>query len=274
MRRSPAPARLLPLAVLAGLVACGHRDMSAVDPAGPQAGRIATMTWYLTIVGSVVFLATIGFLLYALWRGRRRVESYSGEHAENHIRRWVIGATALSAVILAVTLVYDFATGRALANFAEPDALVIRVTGHQWWWQAQYIDPLPSNRFETANEIHIPVGRRVRIEVQSGDVIHSFWVPNLHGKVDLIPGYTNTTYFRADRAGVYHGRCAEFCGYQHAKMDFLVIADPPKQFEAWYRYQPRPTRWARRGSRCSCPPSAPCATPSAAPRRGAAWAPT
>jgi cytochrome c oxidase subunit 2 len=213
--------------------------MSAVDPAGPQAARIATMTWYLTIVGTAVFLVTVGFLLYALWRGHRRVENYSGDQAESHLRRWVIGATAITGVILAVTLVYDFATGRALANFAEPDALVIRVTGHQWWWQAQYIDPLPSNRFETANEIHIPVGRRVRIEVGSGDVIHSFWVPNLHGKVDLIPGYTNTTYFRADRAGIYHGRCAEFCGYQHARMDFLVIADPPREFEAWYRNQLR-----------------------------------
>ena len=239
-RPPPRPGRAPALLALAALAsACAHSDMSAVDPAGPQAGRIAGMTWYLTIVGTVVFIITIGFLLYALWRGNRRVESYAGEGAERHIRRWVIGATAVTTAILLVTLVYDFATGRALARFAEPDALTIRVTGHQWWWQAQYIDPDPSKRFETANEIHVPVGRRVRIEVRAADVIHSFWVPNLHGKVDLIPGYTNTTYFRADRAGIYHGRCAEFCGYQHARMDFLVIADPPARFAGWYRDQLR-----------------------------------
>ncbi|HET7464874.1 MAG TPA: cytochrome c oxidase subunit II [Longimicrobium sp.] len=233
------PRALLALTAAAALAACGHRDLSALDPAGPQAGRIAALTWYLVIVGSAVFVVTTGFLLYALWRGGRRVENYSGEAAERHIHRWIYGAVGVTTLILLVTLIYDFTTGRALASFAEPDALTIRVTGHQWWWQVQYIDPVPSNRFETANEIHVPVGRRVRIEVQAADVIHSFWVPNLHGKVDLIPGYTNTTYFRADRAGVYHGRCAEFCGYQHARMDFLVIADPPAQFAAWYRNQLR-----------------------------------
>jgi cytochrome c oxidase subunit 2 len=92
---------------------------------------------------------------------------------------------------------------------------------------------------QTANEIHVPVGRKVRLEVRSGDVIHSFWAPNLHGKLDLIPGYGGTTSFRADRPGVYHGRCAEFCGLQHARMDFLVIADPPERFAAWYEQQLR-----------------------------------
>jgi cytochrome c oxidase subunit 2 len=103
----------------------------------------------------------------------------------------------------------------------------------------QYEDPSYDRRVSTANEIHIPVGRKVRVEVQSRDVIHSFWVPALHGKLDLIPGYTGTTYFRADRPGTYRGRCAEYCGLQHAHMDVLVIAEPPARFAAWYEAQLR-----------------------------------
>ncbi len=224
---------LLGAALLAG---CG-RDMSAVDPAGPQAERIADMTWYLTAVGSAVFLVVTGFLLYAAWRGHRREESAAGPEVERRITRWVVGATAATTLILLATLVYNFYTGRALAAFADPGALTIRVTGQQWWWQVEYQDPVYSRRVLTANEIHVPVGRKVRLEVQSGDVIHSFWAPNLHGKLDLIPGYGGTTSFRVDRPGVYHGRCAEFCGLQHAKMDFLVIAEAPERFAAWYEQQ-------------------------------------
>ena len=115
----------------------------------------------------------------------------------------------------------------------------MRVTGHQWWWQVDYQDPIHSRRLTTANEIHVPVGRRVRLEVRSADVIHSFWAPNLHGKIDLIPGYGGATSFRADRAGVYRGRCAEYCGLQHAKMDFVIVAEPPERFAAWYEAQLR-----------------------------------
>jgi cytochrome c oxidase subunit 2 len=219
------------------LVAGCKQDMSAVNPAGPQAERISDLTWYLTAMGSAVFLVVLAFLAYAVWRGRRRTESASGPEAERAMTIWVGGAVGVTTLILLVTLVYNFATGRALADFADPDALTIRVTGHQWWWDVQYVDRAYSRRLTTANEIHVPVGRRIRLEVQSRDVIHSFWAPNLHGKVDLIPGYSANTSFRADRPGVYRGRCAEFCGLQHAKMDFLVIAEPPEQFAAWYEAQ-------------------------------------
>ena len=223
----------------AALLAGCRRDLSAVDPAGPQAERIADMTWYLTATGSAVFLVVVGFLLYAAWRGHRREENAAGPETERRLTLWVAGATGAAVVILLATLVFNLYTGRALATFADPDALTIRVTGHQWWWQVDYQDPTYSRRLTTANEIHVPVGRKVRLEVRSGDVIHSFWAPNLHGKLDLIPGYSGTTSFRADRPGVYHGRCAEFCGLQHAKMDFLVIADPPERFAAWYEQQLR-----------------------------------
>ena len=220
------------------LAAC-DREISAVRPVGPQARRIADMTWYLTITGSLVFLVVVGILLYALWSAHVRGDALGGERAERTMTRWMIGGVAATTLILLATLVYNFATGRALANFAEPDAMTVRVTGHQWWWEVQYQDPAYNRRVTTANEIHLPVGRRVRLEVQSRDVIHSFWVPGLHGKIDLIPGYSGTTYFMADEPGVFMGRCAEFCGLQHAHMDIRVIAEPPEQFAAWYEGQLR-----------------------------------
>jgi cytochrome c oxidase subunit II len=215
------------------------RQFSAVHPTGPQARRISEMTWYLTITGSIVFVLVMGLLFYVLWRAHRRQDALDGERVERTMRHWVAGGVAVTTVILLATLVYNFYTGRALAQFAEPDALTVRVTGHQWWWEVQYQDPAYNRRVSTANEIHIPVGRRVRLEVQSRDVIHSFWVPNLHGKLDLIPGYSGTTYFQADEPGVFMGRCAEYCGLQHARMDIRVIAESPAKFAAWYEGQLR-----------------------------------
>ena len=215
-------------------------DMSTVHPAGPQAERISDLTWVFTWLGTAVFVVVVGLLLYALWRGHRRAENASGPETERLLGLWVGSGVALTALILLTLLVYNFRTGSALAAFAEPDALTIRVTGQQWWWEVEYEDPAPGRRLLTANEIHVPVGRRVRLQVSSRDVIHSFWAPNLHGKLDLIPGYTGTTYIQADSAGVYRGRCAEFCGLQHAHMDFLIVADPPERFAAWYESQMHP----------------------------------
>jgi len=122
---------------------------------------------------------------------------------------------------------------------------VINLIGHQWWWEAEYEAAVPSQRFRTANELHIPVGRPVVFKVTSRDVIHSFWVPNLHGKRDLIPGYTTSIWLQADKPGFYRGQCAEFCGYQHAKMALYVTAESQAEFENWSADQrkeaPQPT---------------------------------
>lgn len=241
IRPAPRALRATALPAAALLAACGRRDegMSAMHPAGPQAERIGDIALYMTVVGTAVFVIVVAFLLAGLWRARRRGESWTTPEAERRLALWVGGATAATVVILLVTLVYNYDTGRRLARFAEPDALTIRVVGRQWWWSVEYVDPRYERRFQTANEIHIPVGRRVRVEVSSRDVIHSFWVPSLHGKLDLIPGYAGTTYLRADRPGVYGGRCAEYCGLQHAHMDILVVAEPPAEFAAWYENQLR-----------------------------------
>jgi cytochrome c oxidase subunit 2 len=115
----------------------------------------------------------------------------------------------------------------------EEEAVTIRVTGQQWWWQLTYEDPDASRTFTTANEIHVPVGKPVKVKLNAADVIHSFWVPSLMGKQDLIPGRENDIRFVAERPGVYRGQCAEFCGLQHAHMGFLVVAEPQADFDRW-----------------------------------------
>jgi cytochrome c oxidase subunit 2 len=119
---------------------------------------------------------------------------------------------------------------------AADDRLVIEVIGHQWWWEVNY----PDQGFVTANEIHIPVGEPVQVQLIAADVIHSFWVPELHGKLDLVPGQTNTLWLEADTVGEYRGLCAEFCGIQHAKMLFVVVAEPREEFDAWAAAQQEP----------------------------------
>jgi cytochrome c oxidase subunit 2 len=149
--------------------------------------------------------------------------------------RWVGTGVALTVLVLLVFLTYDLSVGRAMTPAPRKNPLIISITGLQWYWQVEYPDSTPQHRITTANEIHIPVGEPVVLLLSSRDVIHSIWVPNLDGKKDLVPGYTQSAWFQADTAGVYRGQCAEFCGQQHAKMGVVVIAEPRPQFEAWQR---------------------------------------
>ncbi|MBV8708206.1 MAG: c-type cytochrome, partial [Acidobacteriaceae bacterium] len=143
--------------------------------------------------------------------------------------------------ILFVLIVASVGTGKAVSELGNgKKRLIVEVTGNQWWWQFRYMNSDPSQILLTANEIHIPVGQPVLIRGMSNDVIHSFWVPNLHGKRDLIPSRTTTEYIQADQSGVYRGQCAEFCGLQHAHMSFYVIAEPEERFNAWMASQLQP----------------------------------
>jgi cytochrome c oxidase subunit II len=240
---SSAVALALPAAV-AGCVGTGSQDMLA--PRGPQAERIAEWFWVSTGLGTMIFFAFCGILGYALWRAHRNGED--NFLPERHGRNLVVwGGLGVPVLVLMALLVYSVLTDRAIATLGgEPRAglLTIEVVGHQFWWEVRYRDPdNPWREFTTANEIHIPVGRPVRFLLRSRDVIHSFWVPNLHGKTDMIPGRNNELVLRADQPGEYRGQCAEFCGTQHAKMMFLVIAVPPEEFAAWWdkQLQPAPT---------------------------------
>jgi len=153
--------------------------------------------------------------------------------SERGLSRSVSAAVALTVVILIGLLVASVWTGRIVSSLHASSAVSIAITGHQWWWEIQYEDAIPSRRVVTANEFHIPVGRPVVVKVTSRDVIHSFWVPNLQGKRDLIPGYTTALWLQADRAGVFRGQCAEFCGLGHAHMALDVVAESDNDFERW-----------------------------------------
>ncbi len=150
----------------------------------------------------------------------------------------VVMAVVATVIVISGFTVTSFFTTRALA-VAGPDDLTIKVSGLQWWWNVQYFGSKPGQNFTTANEIHIPVGRNVRFQLEGDDVIHSFWVPSLAGKQDLIPGRPNELSVRAERAGIYRGQCAEFCGMQHAHMAFLVIAEDQADYAKWAEAQRR-----------------------------------
>jgi cytochrome c oxidase subunit II len=208
---------------------------SVHGPHSPQARRIDSLGDAMYLTSAIVFVLVVGALVWATFR-RRRGEERTDE-SDRSMRTPVIVATAATTIILFVFLMLDLSVGRAITSNPGSDALQVRVTGHQWWWEVQYRDSLPQNWATTANEIHIPVGRPVVFELRSTDVIHSLWPPNLNGKRDLIPGNENSIWFQADSAGVYRGQCAEFCGHQHAKMGFLIVAEPPDTFRTWLARQ-------------------------------------
>jgi cytochrome c oxidase subunit 2 len=209
---------------------------SVLDAAGPQSAAIERLWWLIFVIAAGVFVVVMAALVWAV---RRRGDRRSSDVI---MTRWVTGASAVTVVVLFVWLAASVSVGRASGSPQMKDALTISITGRQWWWQLEYVDTLPSNRFRTANEILIPVGRPVVFNVTSRDVIHSFWVPSLHGKRDLIPGYTTSIWFQADREGTYRGQCAEFCGLQHANMAVFVRAVSNADFERWVTAQRKPAQ--------------------------------
>ena len=216
---------------------------SALHSAGPQAGRIEDLWWLMFWVCSAVFVLVMAALGAAIVRRRHPESGLPGPiPPESHRRmtRAVAAAVGVTILTLFGLLIASVSTGRAIASLSAPHATVVKVTGYQWWWDVEYENAVPGRRVTTANEIHIPAGEPVLVRLASNDVIHSFWVPNLHGKRDMIPGHDSEIWIQADRPGVYRGQCAEFCGHQHAHMGFLVIAEPRQAFDAWYERQLQP----------------------------------
>lgn len=197
---------------------------SVLAPVGPEAERIHGLWTFMWIVCAVLFVIVLGTLLLSLNR-----------RATGDTRRATLvvsGCVAATAVILGVFLTYNFSVAHVLTDTPR-GALEIRIVGHQWWWEVIYPSGVPQNQVTTANEMVVPVGQPILTRLESADVIHSFWPPNLMGKRDLIPRETNERIFTADTAGVYRSQCAEFCGYQHAKMTLLVVAVSPDSFVRW-----------------------------------------
>jgi cytochrome c oxidase subunit II len=214
---------------------------SALSPAGDQAARISGLWWFYFWVLIAIFVMVVVVLLLALYHRRSPIEVPLEDPiaepplaSERNIARTVIGCVVATVVILFGLLFFDMFVGRDVyAIESEPDPLVIKITGHQWWWEVQYTDPAPSKVMTTANEVHVPTGKPVKLVLDSTDVIHSFWVPAMHGKKDLIPGHPTTTWFKAEKEGTFRGQCAEFCGHQHAHMRLEFVVQSPDKFEKW-----------------------------------------
>jgi cytochrome c oxidase subunit 2 len=217
------------LGVALVMAACSNDSPSALDGKGPEARRIAGVSWLMFGLAAVVYVVVAGFIVVAIRRGRRRQEDSPKPAREPKDDTFIwFGGIVAPVVILAVLAVVTIRTTQDL-RAVEQGELRIQVTAKRWWWDVRY----PDAGVATANEIHIPAGRPIDIELTSDNVIHSFWVPQLAGKVDTIPGQTNHLRLKADEPGTYRGACAEYCGIQHANMSYLVIADPAAEFDRW-----------------------------------------
>jgi cytochrome c oxidase subunit 2 len=220
---------------------------SALEPHSPAAWEINRLWWVTLGLGTAVFVVVMVFLLAALFRRRpgraQTTTSPSRAHPRGVQATIVTGGILMPTAVLTGLLILTLATMRTITSLAPAPAGaagsgpgVIEIIGHQWWWEVRY----PASGAATANEIHLPVGQPMTLRLTSVDVIHSFWVPELHGKLDLVPGDTNHLTLQADQPGEYRGQCAEFCGLQHANMALLVVVQPPEEFAAWLAAQAQP----------------------------------
>ncbi|MEZ5786043.1 MAG: cytochrome c oxidase subunit II [Xanthobacteraceae bacterium] len=199
---------------------------SALVPYGPNAGAISTLSWIMFAAAAAIFLLVMALAAVAIWASpaRRRWMAHRG---------FIIAlGIGFPVVALSALLVYGLVLSRTLVA-GPPPLQRVKVIGEQWWWRVHYVDAAGETRLVSANEIRIPAGQPVEFILTTEDVIHSFWVPSLAGKLDMIPGRTNSYRFAADRPGIYRGQCAEYCGGQHALMAFYVVAMAPEDFAAW-----------------------------------------
>lgn len=230
-RRAPQALCLLLLTTVAG---CGADSPSTLSPSGPKAGFVTWAWWLLFAVAAFVCVVVIAMAVLAVVFRRRAKKVHQGE-AKKFV---MVFGVVLPALVLSATFALSVS---GLAENAEPPSptrLTIEVTGHQWWWEVHYA----GTEAVTANEIHVPVGTPVRLRLQTADVIHSFWVPELNRKIDLIPGRTNRVLLDATRTGWFRGQCSEFCGLQHAHMAVYVVVQPKAQFRAWLADQAKDAR--------------------------------
>ena len=205
---------------------------NALDTRGPVSSVIAFEWWVQFALGVIVYLVVVGILLYIVFRkgirDRRTRDVEVLRDPGDQGKAWILwGGVIIPVIILTGLLGLSIYSHVSLAAPDEPPALQVEVIGHRWWWEVRY----PEEGIVSANEIHIPVGRPVEIHLTSRDVIHSFWVPQLAGKLDLNPGETNSMWLQANEPGIYRGICAEFCGLQHANMQFLVVASNEAAFQ-------------------------------------------
>ena len=216
------------------MAACSDDAPSVLEPAGPGARRIEGLWWLMFWISLVVFVVVVALLIVALLR---RTKEAAVDRSEV---RWgepfiIVAGVVIPAIVLSSVYVIALNDMNELAAHGDDAGTTIEVIGHDWWWEVVY-----ANGAVTANEIHIPAGEPVRVELSTDDVIHSFWVPELQVKIDMNPGETNDLWLEADEPGRYRGQCAEYCGLQHAKMIFYVVAEPRAEFDQWLANEAEP----------------------------------
>ena len=215
------------------LAACGGNSTSILNPSGPVASREAGLFWFILVVATIIFVVVESALIYSIVRFRERPNAPAPRqiHGNNTVELiWTIAPSLFLFAVLIGTI-YTMFSLRDFSGTGRP--VDVKVVGHQWWWEFDYVN----EGFVTADEMRIPVGTVINASLQSTNVIHSFWVPELFGKTDVVPGHNNTTVFKADKTGMYRGLCTEYCGLQHAHMDFNVIVVSQDDYNAWVTAQ-------------------------------------
>lgn len=228
----PRAARTTTGTVVPAVLAGCQTDQSALHPASDQVRDIATLFWAMTAGGAVIWLVVMGITVYAVLGRNKPV-------TERFADRFILTCGVIfPTVVLAALLVFGLRLMPGTGAAMEP-ALRIHVTGEQFWWRVIY-ETADGGRVETANQIRLPLGQDVELHLTAQDVIHSFWIPPLGGKLDMIPGRTNILHLSPDEAGTFRGVCAEFCGMSHALMAFEAVVEPPEDFARWLAAESAP----------------------------------
>ena len=233
---------LVALGILtAAVLACdASNPQSTFDARGYVAQTQLNLFWIILGAGAVVFVLVEGAIIYAIIKYRRRRADEIPEQVEGNATvefAWTAGPTVLLLLVAVPTVLTIF------DNQVSPDpgALTVDVVGHQWWFEFRYPHPDdPEKEVRFANDLHMPVDEVVNVNLKSEDVIHSFWIPKIAGKVDMVPGGGNTMWIQANETGMYYGQCLEFCGVQHANMRFRVYVHEREEFDAWLRAEAEP----------------------------------
>ena len=228
-----------------GLMVAGRAAQGApldyfLHAGGPAAVPSMHLGWALAALSTLVIVIVVLLLMIAIARRREAQADRHLVQGETVALRWIYTGTGISSIALIAALVYTLITLDSVAAPSRAPALTLTVTAYDWWWKVEYGEADDAAAFATANEIHIPAGEPVKIVLKSADVIHAFWVPQLAGKTQTIPGQINEQWIQADAPGVYRGQCSQFCGAQHAHMAFEVVAQDRAGFDAWRRGQAQP----------------------------------
>lgn len=236
---------LVPLRLLAQAMPLDPGRHHMLHSAAPQAANIEWLYWLIFWILAAVFVLMIVAFTTASVKtavvADHPLPILEKDEEGDRPAKWAVAsAVGVTVVTLFVVLVLSVITGKRVEGLTSKNPVTIQITGHQWWWEITYPNSQADQTVTTANEIHVPINTPVVVLTNSSDVIHSFWAPNITGKRDLLPGYSSAFWFEIDKAGIYHGQCAEFCGLQHAHMGFSIVAESTDQFQAWQQQQLKP----------------------------------